>query len=118
MTERQLYPGSPPVNHIDVVHPLSRLDNRLTVSAPAEAFSHQTGVRSPLYRRNGEPPLMASPLQPFPGRIVRRTALALAGAAGILLAAVPASAAPANPGTAGSRVTAPGDRISRSQRWA
>ena len=43
---------------------------------------------------------MASPLQPFPGRTVRRTVLALAGAAGILLAAVPASAAPANPGTA------------------
>jgi peptidoglycan DL-endopeptidase CwlO len=43
---------------------------------------------------------MASPLQPFPGRTVRRAALALAGAIGILLAAVPASAAPATPGTA------------------
>jgi cell wall-associated NlpC family hydrolase len=43
---------------------------------------------------------MASPLQPFPGRTVRRAALALAGTVGILLAAVPASAAPANPGTA------------------
>ena len=43
---------------------------------------------------------MASPLQPFPGRTVRRAALALAGAVGILLAAVPASAAPATPGTA------------------
>jgi cell wall-associated NlpC family hydrolase len=42
---------------------------------------------------------MASPLQPFPGRNVRRTALALAGALGILLAAVPASAAPAAPAT-------------------
>jgi len=42
---------------------------------------------------------MAS-LQPFPGRTVRRTALALAGALGILLATVPASAAPATPGTA------------------
>ena len=43
---------------------------------------------------------MASPLQPFPGRTVRRAALALAGTVGILLAAVPASAAPATPGTA------------------
>lgn len=43
---------------------------------------------------------MASPLQPFPGRTVRRAALALAGALGILLATVPASAAPGNPGTA------------------
>jgi cell wall-associated NlpC family hydrolase len=45
---------------------------------------------------------MASPLQPFPGRTVRRTALALAGAVGILLAAVPASATPADPATPGS----------------
>ncbi|SDF75279.1 Cell wall-associated hydrolase, NlpC family [Blastococcus aurantiacus] len=43
---------------------------------------------------------MASPLQPFPGRTVRRAAFALAGAVGILLAAVPASAAPGTPGTA------------------
>jgi len=43
---------------------------------------------------------MASPLQPFPGRTVRRAALALTGAFGILLATVPASAAPATPGTA------------------
>ena len=43
---------------------------------------------------------MASPLQPFPGRTVRRAALALAGAAGILLTAASASAAPATPGTA------------------
>jgi len=43
---------------------------------------------------------MASPLQPFPGRTARRVVIALAGAVGILLATVPASAAPANPGTA------------------
>ena len=49
---------------------------------------------------NGESPLMASPLQPFPGRTVRRAALALVGAFGILLTTVPASAAPGTPGTA------------------
>lgn len=43
---------------------------------------------------------MASPLQPFPGRTVRRAALALAGTVGILMATVPASAAPTTPGTA------------------
>ena len=43
---------------------------------------------------------MASPLQPFPGRTARRVVIALAGAVGILLATVPASAAPATPGTA------------------
>ncbi len=44
---------------------------------------------------------MASPLlQPARGRTARRAALALVGAFGILLTTVPASAAPANPGTA------------------
>lgn len=43
---------------------------------------------------------MASPLQPARGRTVRRAALALAGAFGILLATVPASAAPGDPTTA------------------
>ncbi len=43
---------------------------------------------------------MASPLQPARGRTARRALVALAGAAGILLATVPASAAPANPATA------------------
>lgn len=43
---------------------------------------------------------MALPLLPAPGRTVRRAAVALAGAVGILLATVPASAAPGNPGTA------------------
>lgn len=49
---------------------------------------------------------MASPLQPFPGRTVRRAALALAGAVGILLTAVPASAAPASPATPGTAAEA------------
>lgn len=44
-------------------------------------------------------PLMASPLQPA-RRTVRRAALALVGAVGILAATVPASAAPGTPGTA------------------
>src|SRR5688572_9234707 len=44
---------------------------------------------------------MAFPLLPAPpGRTVRRAALALVGAAGILLASVPASAAPGTPTTA------------------
>ncbi|MGY1752789.1 C40 family peptidase [Blastococcus sp. SYSU D01042] len=43
---------------------------------------------------------MASPLLPARRRTVRRAAVALAGAAGILLATAPASAAPANPSTA------------------
>ncbi|MBJ7451687.1 MAG: NlpC/P60 family protein, partial [Blastococcus sp.] len=54
---------------------------------------------------------MASPLQPFPGRTVRRAALALAGTVGILLAsAVPASAAPAVPGTAAEAAQLVADR--------
>jgi cell wall-associated NlpC family hydrolase len=43
---------------------------------------------------------MAFPLQPARGRTVRRAALALAGAVGILVGTVPASAAPGTPGTA------------------
>ncbi|MGY2129647.1 C40 family peptidase [Blastococcus sp. SYSU DS0617] len=43
---------------------------------------------------------MALPLQPARGRTVRRAALSLVGAFGILLATVPASAAPGTPGTA------------------